>query len=62
MSTPHLQQGTMNPNEANSSIPNGLHETPGTVNVDDMFQTETGLDGDDDDDDDGVSALLPVYL
>jgi hypothetical protein len=41
---------------------NGHSEAQSSVNVDDMFQTETGLDGDDEDDDgDGECCdLLPT--
>lgn len=50
MSTPLIQQNPVTPhlNVPSSSTP--------VVNVDDIFQTETGMDGgDDDDDDDGES-------
>lgn len=41
-----------------SSMNNGSHEPP-SVNMDDMFHTETGLDDDDDDDDgDGQSSFI----
>lgn len=57
MSTPLVQQNPVTPH---LSVPSGsMHPVP-TVSVDDMFQTETGMDGDDDDDDDGefCSSLL----
>lgn len=38
----------------------GMHSAVTAVNVDDMFQTETGLDGDDDDDDEGECPLHPL--
>lgn len=53
MSTPLLQQNPVMPhlNVPSSSIP--------VVSVDDIFQTETGMDGgDDDDDDEGMLYLI----
>lgn len=55
LNTPTLQPNSIAPQQltphAATSITNGHSEPPSSVNVDDMFQTETGLDGDDEDDD-----------
>jgi hypothetical protein len=56
--TPGLSQHPMTPNPPTSSTSMGRTDIPssagvgiGADNIDDMFQAETGMDGDDDDDD-----------
>jgi hypothetical protein len=57
MSTPLVGQNPVTPH---LSIPSsGMHTIP-TVNVDDMFQAETGMDGGDDDDDDEGEFITQV--
>lgn len=45
---------------ASSSMHNGSHGAPSSVNMDDMFHTETGLD-DADDEDDGDGTSRPLF-
>lgn len=49
----HLNATPITPHPGSSVTPNGIHvaSSSGGVDLDNMFQTETGLDDDDDDDD-----------
>ena len=54
--TPTLPQGGLMPNPPTSATTNGgsvsgEHPSSTGVDMDDMFQAETGLDGDDEDED-----------